>query len=296
MGFVAGLVAAERRRRGHHGEVTDPERTGHLNKPGSERTRSWSRTTTLAGWLATIAAFPFGAAASTPHPRTLRRSKASAVSSSGSSPLATEPGEHNINLGIACYAASIDGRVITLDANLDISKQVTDFDQLLAQGADVLAFLPLDHDAFVGPFERAADAGAVVVEPTTLSRPPRARCTRTGASAGEDAVLLVADQFPGAKALVIGGPPIPVIAARISGFTDNAEANGIEILEQQDNLNDNVNDARTLAEALIGKHPDVDVIFAFNDNSAIGAGLRSSCRTRRRHDLRDQRHRRGIRP
>lgn len=235
-----------------------------------------SRTTTLAGLaVATIAAFPFGAAASTPPSSDAPPLEGvSGLVFGIPSPLATEPGEHNINLGIACYAASIDGRVITLDANLDINKQVTDFDQLLAQGADVLAFLPLDHDAFVGPFERAADAGAVVVELYNPESAAPGSVYENSASAGEDAVLLVADQFPeGAKALVIGGPPIPVIAARISGFTDNAEANGIEILEQQDNLNDNVNDARTLAEALIGKHPDVDVIFAFNDNSAIGAGL-----------------------
>jgi ribose transport system substrate-binding protein len=45
------------------------------------------------------------------------------------------------------------------------------------------------------------------------------------------------------------------------------------VLEQADNLKDNVNDARALADDLLTKHPDVDVIFGFNDNSAIGAGL-----------------------
>ena len=33
------------------------------------------------------------------------------------SPLATEPGEHNINLGITCYAEKTGGKVITLDSN-----------------------------------------------------------------------------------------------------------------------------------------------------------------------------------
>lgn len=59
---------------------------------------------------------------------------------------------------------------------------------------------------------------------------------------------------------------------------DNADANGIEILEQADNLNDNVDDARGLADDLLTKHPDVDVIFGFNDNSAIGAGLAAESR------------------
>ena len=80
------------------------------------------------------------------------------------SPLATEPGEHNINLGITCYAEKTGGKVITLDSNLDVNKQISDFDNLLAQGATVLPFLPLDQKAFTAPFQRAKDAGAIVVE------------------------------------------------------------------------------------------------------------------------------------
>src|ERR687898_105824 len=99
------------------------------------------------------------------------------------SPLASEPGEHNINLGITCYAEKTGGRVITLDANLDVNKQISDFDNLLAQGA---------------------------------------------------------------KALVIGGPPIPAVTERIGGFKDNAAEAKITVLEQADNLKDNVNDARAL--------------------------------------------------
>ena len=77
------------------------------------------------------------------------------------SPLATEPGEHNINLGITCYADKNGGKVITLDSNLDVNKQISDFDSLLAQGATVLPFLPLDQKAFTAPFQRAKDAGAI---------------------------------------------------------------------------------------------------------------------------------------
>ncbi|HWB88088.1 MAG TPA: sugar ABC transporter substrate-binding protein [Acidimicrobiia bacterium] len=190
------------------------------------------------------------------------------------SPLATEPGEHNINMGITCYAESVGGEVVTLDANLDVNKQITDFDNLLAQGANVLPFLPLDPNAFEGPFERAAEAGAVVVELYNPNSEAPGVVYEDSRKAGEDAVQLVAEAFPdGAKALVIGGPPIPAVLERIGGFIDNAESAGIEILEQADNLQDNVEDARVLAEDLFTKHPDVQVVFGFNDNSAIGAGL-----------------------
>ena len=195
------------------------------------------------------------------------------------SPLATEPGEHNINLGITCYADSIGAEVITLDANLDVNKQISDFDNLLAQGADVLPFLPLDPNAFEGPFERAEEAGAIVVELYNPNSTAPGVVYEDSRAAGEDAVLMVAEAFPdGAKAIVIGGPPIPAVFERIGGFIDNAAEHNIEILEQADNLQDNVEDARVLAEDLLTKHPDAQVVFGFNDNSAIGAGLAAEAR------------------
>lgn len=195
------------------------------------------------------------------------------------SPLATEPGEHNINLGITCYADSIGAEVITLDANLDVNKQISDFDNLLAQGANVLPFLPLDPNAFEGPFERAEENGAIVIELYNPASTAPGSIYEDSRKAGEDAVQMVAEQFPdGAKAIVIGGPPIPAVIERIGGFIDNAATANIEILEQADNLQDNVEDARVLAEDLFTKHPDVQVVFGFNDNSAIGAGLAAEAR------------------
>jgi len=195
------------------------------------------------------------------------------------SPLATEPGEHNINLGITCYAEKNGGKVITLDSNLDVNKQISDFDNLLAQGATVLPFLPLDQKAFTAPFQRAKDAGAIVVELYNPNSTAPGSVFEDSPGAGKDAVAYVKEKMPnGAKALLIGGPPIPAVTARIGGFKDNAASANITILEQVDNLKDNVNDARTLADDLLTKHPDVDVIFGFNDNSAVGAGLAAKAR------------------
>ncbi len=195
------------------------------------------------------------------------------------SPLASEPGEHNINLGIHCYAEKIGAEVKELDANLDVNKQISDFDALLAQGANVLPFLALDPNAFAGPFQRAEDQGAKVVELYNPESVAPGAISEDGPAAGADAVGLVAEAHPdGAKALVIGGPPIPAVTARIAGFVDNADGANIEILEQADNLKDNVNDAQKLADTLFTKHPDANVVFAFNDNSAVGAGLAAQSR------------------
>jgi ribose transport system substrate-binding protein len=196
------------------------------------------------------------------------------------SPLATEPGEHNINSGISCWAKAHKGRVIVLDSNLDVNKQVTDFDSLLAQGAKVLPFVALDPKAFNGPFGRAKAKGATVVELYNPKTSAPGGVYESSRQAGIDAAKLVGRQFPnGSKALVIGGPPIPAVIERIAGFTSQAKKYKITILQKQDNLKDNVNDARKLADDLLTKHPDAQVVFGFNDNSAIGAGLAAKARS-----------------
>jgi ribose transport system substrate-binding protein len=195
------------------------------------------------------------------------------------SPLATEPGEHNINSGIQCWAKAHSGRVIVLDSNLDVNKQVTDFDNLLAQGAQVLPFVALDPKAFNGPLARAKAKGATVVELYNPKTKAPGGVFESSRQAGIDAAKLVGTKYPsGSKALVIGGPPIPAVLERIAGFTSQAKKYKIQILQKQDNLKDNVNDARKLADDLLTKHPDAQVVFGFNDNSAIGAGLAAKSR------------------
>ena len=195
------------------------------------------------------------------------------------SPLATEPGENNINSGIECWAKAHGGKVIVLDSNLDVNKQVTDFDSLLAQGAQVLPFVALDPKAFNGPFGRAKAKGATVAELYNPGTTAPVGVYESSRQAGMDAAKLVGKAYPnGSKALVIGGPPIPAVLERIKGFTSQAKKYKITILQQQDNLKDNVNDARALADDLLTKHPDAQVVFGFNDNSAIGAGLAAKSR------------------
>jgi ribose transport system substrate-binding protein len=195
------------------------------------------------------------------------------------SPLATEPGEHNINSGIECWAKAHGGKVIVLDSNLDVNKQVTDFDSLLGQGAKVLPFVALDPKAFNGPFGRAKSKGATVVELYNPKTTAPGGVYEQSRQAGMDAAKLVGKAFPkGSKALVIGGPPIPAVIERVKGFTTQAKKHKITILQQQDNLKDNVNDARKLADDLLTKHPDAQVVFSFNDNGAIGAGLAAKAR------------------
>ena len=133
-------------------------------------------------------------------------------------------------------------------------------DQRLRQparsGSQRAALPTAGPECLQAPFERAAEAGAVVVELYNPNSTAPGSIYEGSRGAGEDAVQLVAEEFPdGSTALVIGGPPIPAVTERTAGFTDNAEANGIRWSSQADNLKDNVEDARMLADDLLTQAP-----------------------------------------
>ena len=195
------------------------------------------------------------------------------------SPLATEPGEHNINSGIECWADAHKGKVIVLDSNLDVNKQVTDFDSLLAQGAKVLPFVALDPKAFNGPFGRAKAKGATVVElynPKTTARGRYLRAEPAGGHGRRETHRQgVSERLEGPRDR---WAPDPGCDRADQGLHEPGQEVQDHDPPAQDNLKDNVNDARKLADDLLTKHPDAQVVFGFNDNSAIGAGLAAKSR------------------
>jgi ribose transport system substrate-binding protein len=74
------------------------------------------------------------------------------------------------------------------------------------------------------------------------------------------------------RVLVVGGPPIPSLAARTRHFLDAATRAGLQIVAHEDNVGDVEETARPLVERLLDEHPGVDAIWCFNDYTALAAG------------------------
>lgn len=200
--------------------------------------------------------------------------KAGSVLIGESSPVASNPNLQALTHGGSETAKQLGWRYRMLDANLSSDKQVSDVDTLVNLGVKGLITLTLDPGAADAAYKRAADAGIPVVGINSESKYIQtevAQETDTSCIPSTDAARFIAERIPGAKVLVIGGPPVPSIRLRTDCFVKAAQKSGLQIVEQQDNVKDTASTAQPIVENMLTKHPDVQAIFAYNDPSALGA-------------------------
>jgi ABC-type sugar transport system substrate-binding protein len=202
-------------------------------------------------------------------------------------PILAEPGETSMAAGTT-YASSLMGVATdVVDANLDLSKQLQLSEDFLARGYNGVLGIEL-FPATLDAFFSKADAKAVPNVTVFSSRP---------ASLQEDATLpgietakMISAKFPdGATGVMLSDTPAPVIVNRELGFetmVNTSKCKGcaldgvdlpsdstskIQVLEMQRNMAESLDGARTMAEDMIQKHPDIQFIWASNDVGGLGA-------------------------
>lgn len=179
-------------------------------------------------------------------------------------------------------AESCNWDLIATDAAGSAAKQVADVDSMIAQGIDVLFLPPREEKPLIPAVKKAAAAGI----PTFLvdrSVDPNA------AKAGVDYVAFLGsdfidqgrrvaewtiENFKGDSAVVVqleGTTGSSPANDRKKGFDDAlAKDSRFEIVASQ--TGDFARDkGRQVMETLLQAHPDVDVVYAHNDEMAIGA-------------------------
>lgn len=167
--------------------------------------------------------------------------------------------------------------IVSLDANGDVTKQNNDLQDLITRGVNVLIVNPVNPDAVAPSLEAAKAAGIPVI---TVDRDVRAGATsyvgrnneKMGKLVGEAAVAYF--QSKGAKNVKIieiqGDPGGTVMAARRDGFDKVAEAAGIKIVRGPYAEYIRAN-AVTAMQDLLQANPDLNAVYAHNDDMAVGA-------------------------
>lgn len=179
-------------------------------------------------------------------------------------------------------AATCGWDLVTTDAAGSAAKQVADVDSMIAQGIDVLFLPPREEKPLIPAVKKAAAAGI----PTFLvDRSVDANAAQAGvdyvAFLGSDFVEQGAraagwlmENFEGEKGIVVeleGTTGSSPAQDRKSGFDDAlAGDDRFEIVASQ--TGDFARDqGRQVMETLLQAHPDVNVVYAHNDEMAIGA-------------------------
>jgi ribose transport system substrate-binding protein len=179
-------------------------------------------------------------------------------------------------------AAECGWNLIVTDAGGSAAKQVADVDSLIAQGIDVLFLTPREEDPLLPAVMRAQAAGIPTFLVDRSVNPDVAQAgthyvTFLGSDfvdQGRRAAEYMMENFEGEEGRIIqleGTTGSSPANDRKTGF-DEAIAGDARFTMLESRTGDFSRDeGRRVMETLLQAHPDVNIVYAHNDEMAIGA-------------------------
>jgi ribose transport system substrate-binding protein len=181
-------------------------------------------------------------------------------------------------------AAARGINLITTNANSDLNKEISDIKSMVDQGADALIISPLNSEGLDEALEYARDAGVPIM---TIDRflTSDVFCDTYMGWVGSDFVeqgrraaqaMIRESGGEGKLAILLGAAGVNVTDDRNAGFKEvlDAEAaagnHSIELVAEQ-TANYVREEGQTVTEQLITANPDINLIYAHNDEMALGA-------------------------
>ena len=168
---------------------------------------------------------------------------------------------------------SIGAEVITTDARHDVAKQVSDVEDMIQRGIDILLLNPADSIGVETAVLAAKEAGVTTVAiDAQANGPVDGFVGSKNYDAGYKACDYLAQQLGGeGQVALLDGIPVVPILQRIEGCTASLdEHDGIEIVTKQNGRQERTH-AMTVTENIIQANPDLDGIFSVNDIGSLGA-------------------------
>lgn len=167
----------------------------------------------------------------------------------------------------------IGAKSVYTDAAHDVSKQISQIEDMIEQGIDILLLNPADTAGIEPAVKKANEAGVIVVCVDAQANGPvdsfvGSKNYDAGVLSGEQ---LIKDLNGQGKVAILDGIPVTPILDRVAGFKDAvAKAPGIEIVDLQNGKQER-DFALTVVENMLQKNPDLSAIFSVNDTGSMGA-------------------------
>ena len=172
-------------------------------------------------------------------------------------------------------AEAAGAKVAVTDANSTPANQVSQIEDLVAQGIDVLVVLPADYTALGNALKTAKDAGVKIVNADSKVDEAdqgmvdcfvTADCYGGGYTAGE----YLADKLP--ENAVIGAlnyPQLSVIADRFIGMADAFKDKGRDDITVIDKDCTDLSAIASYTEDMLMANPEITAFLCLNDNTAL---------------------------
>ncbi len=169
-------------------------------------------------------------------------------------------------------AASVGATVVVTDAHHDVSKQISDVEDMLQQKIDILLVNPTDSTGIQSAVTSAHSAGAVVVAvDANATGPVDSFVGSKNFDAGQIACEYLAKAIgsTGEVAILDGIPVVPILE-RVRGCKAALEKfPNVKIVDTQNGKQER-DTALTVTENMIQAHPNLKGIFSVNDGGSMG--------------------------
>lgn len=168
-------------------------------------------------------------------------------------------------------------KLIDLDAQLDINKQISDIEDVLQQDIDAIFVAPVDSEGIKTAYLSCEKAGVPVINidvpiAEDLAEHCAFQVTTDNVMAGK--VLgeaMVKETGGNAKVAVIDWSINKAVTDRTFGFEEAVkDSPGIEVVARQD-ASASVESAIPVMEAFLQSNPEITAVFGINDPSCQGA-------------------------
>jgi ribose transport system substrate-binding protein len=168
---------------------------------------------------------------------------------------------------------SIGAELFITDARHDVTKQISDIEDLIQKRIDILLLNPTDSAGVEGAVRAAKKAGVIVVAVDAQANGPvdafvGSKNYDAGLIAGEFMAKTLNGR--GTVAILDGIPVVPILE-RVRGFKDAiAKHPGIRLVDTQNGKQER-SIALSVTENMLQSHPDLNGLFSVNDGGALGA-------------------------
>lgn len=170
-------------------------------------------------------------------------------------------------------ARSLGADVFVTDARHDLTKQISDIEDLVQRRIDILLLNPTDSVGVEGAVREAKKAGVVVVAVDAQASGPidsfvGSKNYDAGFLAGEYLGRVLGGR--GEVAILDGIPVVPILE-RVRGFKAGiAKYPDLRLVDTQNGKQER-SVALTVTENMLQAHPQLNGLFSVNDGGALGA-------------------------
>ncbi len=170
-------------------------------------------------------------------------------------------------------ARTIGASVVVTDAHHDVSKQISDVEDMVQQKINILLVNPTDTTGIESAVNTAHNAGVVVVAVDANAKGPVDSFVGSkNYDAGLSACEFLGKALGGSgEVAILDGIPVVPILERVRGCKDAfAKMPGLKLVDTQNGKQERAT-ALTVVENMIESHPNLKGLFSVNDGGAMGA-------------------------